>query len=84
MSSKFGRGLYSAGAYSRDFSRGLVHLGGTSFSMVNAQVQHHALVQVNAASSVDVIGRLLWDHIPVPPCEGVWAPLVDSPCRRAA
>jgi hypothetical protein len=84
MSSKFGRGLYSAGAYSRDFSRGLVRFGATSFVGVAAQVRHQALIRIDAASSVDVIGRLLWDHIPVEPCEGVWTPLVDTPCKRAA
>jgi hypothetical protein len=84
MASKFGRGLYGAAAYSRDFSTGRAVLGGSSFVGVVSEVQLHALVSINAAASVGVTGRLLWDHIPVEPCEGVWAPLVDSPCRRAA
>jgi hypothetical protein len=84
MASVYGRGLYSAGSYSRDFSKSRNTIAGTSFIAVQASVQHYALVQITAASSVEVIGRLLWDHVPLAPCEGAWTPLTDLPCRRAA
>jgi hypothetical protein len=84
MASVYGRGLYSAGAYSRDFSKSRNTIAGTSFITVQASVQHHARVNIVAASSVEVTGRLLWHRVPVAPCDGAWTPLTDLPCRRTA
>lgn len=83
MASAFSRGLYGAGPYSRDALRFAVSSAMSSVG-VRARVRHVALVQINAQSSVEVTGRLLWDRIAVEPCEGKWTPLVNSPCRRVA
>jgi hypothetical protein len=85
MSSKFGRGPFGRGIYSRDFTTGGVAAARAgSFVAASAQVRHAALINIEAAASVDAGGRLLWEHIYPAPCEGAWTPLVDSPCSRAA
>jgi hypothetical protein len=81
MASKFGLRAYGNDAYSRDFqSGGRVTIRSASSVTVMAQVRIPAVFAIRSASFVAVEGRLLWDHIPVPPCEGAWTSIGRNPC----
>jgi hypothetical protein len=80
MASKFGLRAYGNDVYSRDFQPGRVTIRSTSSVAVMAQVRIPAVFAIRSASSVAVQGRLLWDHIPVAPCEGAWTSIGRNPC----
>jgi hypothetical protein len=80
MASKFGLRAYGNDAYSRDFQHGRVTVRSASSVTVAAQVRISGVFAARSASSVTVQGRLLWDRIPVAPCEGAWTSIGRNPC----
>lgn len=76
MSSKFGRFAFGRGPYSRDPIQ--VQIGSSSWVAFSGRAIVTGTVAMFSSSSVDATGRLLWDRIPIPPCE-IWPPLPPDP-----